>query len=117
MRLFWLILGWLCVVIGAVGLFLPVMPTVPFLLLAVLAFARSDPRRAARIMRHPKFGPPIRAFRKRGVVGRMAKVWAITAMSAGVIAAIFLGLNPIVITIQASICAIIGVWLVTRPEA
>ena len=82
MRLFWLILGWIAAILGAVGLFLPVMPTVPFLLLAVFAFARSSPRMAAKIMRNPRFGPQIRAYRKRGVIGRGAKIWAVLAMAA-----------------------------------
>lgn len=117
MRVFWLILGWLSLVLGAVGLFLPVVPTVPFLLVAVFGFARSSPRLAARIMRHPKFGPPIRAWRKRGVIGRTAKIWAITAMAAGVGWAIWLGLDPRIIAVQALTCTAIGAWLVTRPEA
>lgn len=117
MRLFWLILGWTCVVVGAVGLFLPVMPTVPFLLVAVLAFMRSSPRMAVRIMQHPKFGPPIRAFRKRGVVGRLAKIWAVTAMAAGVVLSLWLGVHPAIIIVQAGICTIVGIWMVTRPEA
>lgn len=117
MRMFWLILGWVSLAIGAIGLFLPVLPTVPFLLLAVFGFARSSPRLAARIMRHPKFGPPIRAWRKRGVIGRTAKIWAVTAMTGGVVWAIWLGLDPRIITVQALTCTAVGAWLVTRPEA
>ena len=78
MQLFWLILGWVAAILGAIGLFLPVVPTVPFLLVAVFAFTRSSPRLAAKIMRNPKFGPPIRAWRKRGVIGRGAKIWSVT---------------------------------------
>lgn len=117
MRMFWLILGWVSLAIGAIGLFLPVLPTVPFLLLAVFGFARSSPRLAARIMRHPKFGPPIRAWRKRGVIGRTAKIWAVTAMTGGVVWAIWLGLDLRIITVQALTCTAVGAWLVTRPEA
>ena len=117
MQLFWLILGWVAAILGAIGLFLPVVPTVPFLLVAVFAFTRSSPRLAAKIMRNPKFGPPIRAWRKRGVIGRGAKIWSVTAMAAGVGWAIWLGLDPRIIAVQALTCTAIGVWLVTRPEA
>ena len=101
MRIFWLILGWVAALLGAIGLFLPVVPTVPFLLVAVFAFTRSSPRLASKIMRHPKFGPPIRAFRKRGVIGRGAKIWSVTAMAAGVGWAFWLGLDPRIIAVQA----------------
>ena len=117
MQLFWLILGWVAAILGAIGLFLPVVPTVPFLLVAVFAFTRSSPRLAAKIMRNPKFGPPIRAWRKRGVIGRGAKIWAVLAMAAGVGWALWLGLDPRIITVQALTCTVIGAWLVTRPEA
>ena len=116
MRLLWLILGWVAAILGAIGLFLPVVPTVPFLLVAVFSFARSSPRLAARIMRDPRFGPPIRAWRKRGVIGRTAKIWAIAAMATGVGWTLWLGLDPRIIIFQALTCAIVGSWLITRPE-
>lgn len=116
MRILWLALGWLSLTVGVTGVFVPIMPTVPFLLLAVWAFARSSPRLGARILRHPRFGPPIRAWRKRGVIGRPAKIWAVLAMACGVGWALWLGFDPRLIAVQALACTAIGLWLVTRPE-
>lgn len=117
MRFLWFLIGWLTLTLGVIGAFLPVVPTVPFLLIAVWAFARSSPRLGARILRHPTFGPPIRAWRKRGVISRLAKVWAVTAMGAGVAWALWLGLDARIIAVQALTCTLVGAWLVTRPEA
>ena len=117
MRFLLLALGWLSLTVGVIGAFLPVMPTVPFLLIAVWAFARSSPRLGARIMRNPTFGPQLRAWRKRGVIGRKAKIWAVTAMACGVGWALWLGLAPLLIAVQATCCTAIAAWLVTRPEA
>ena len=51
------------------------------------------------------------------MIGRGAKIWAVLAMAAGVGWAIWLGLDPRIIAVQALACAVIGTWLVTRPEA
>lgn len=42
MNVVWIILGWICVVVGAIGVVLPVLPTTPFLLVASFAFARGS---------------------------------------------------------------------------
>jgi uncharacterized membrane protein YbaN (DUF454 family) len=116
MRVLLLLLGWFSLVVGIIGAFLPVMPTVPFLLIAVWAFAKSSPRLSVRIMRNPTFGPQIRAWRRNGSIGRKAKAWAILAMACGVGWAFWLGMGPRLITMQTLCCTAVGTWLFTRPE-
>lgn len=117
MQYLWLSIGWISLALGVIGVLLQVVPTVPFLLVAVWAFARSSPRLGARITRHPTFGPPIRNWRKRGVIGRSAKIWATLAMTAGVCWSLWLGLDPRLVLAQALTCGAVALWLVTRPEA
>ncbi len=59
--------------IGIAGMFLPVLPTTPFLLLASWAFIRSDPRLHRWLLRMPGCGPLIREWEERGTVSRTAK--------------------------------------------
>ena len=43
-KIFWLILGFICLALGTIGVFLPVLPTVPFYLVTTFAFAKSSDR-------------------------------------------------------------------------
>lgn len=102
--------------LGAVGVVLPVMPTVPFLLVAVWCFSRSSPALRARILAHPTYGPPIRAWVERGAIRKTAKVWAILAMASGIGIAFLLGMPVWVVGTQAAICLAVASFVVTRPS-
>lgn len=117
MRGVWLAIGWTFAALGVIGIALPVMPTVPFLLVAAWAFARSSPALQKRILDHPSYGPHVRAWQEKGAVGRLAKAWAILAMAGGVGLSVYLGMPIVVIIIQAAICSAVGVFLLTRPTA
>lgn len=116
MRPLWYSIGLVALALGVIGIALPVLPTVPFLLLAVAAFARSSPRLEQRILNHPTYGPPVQAWRERGAIGRLAKIWATLAMACGVGFSLFVGMPLWVVAAQAMICAAIAAFVVTRPE-
>ncbi|WP_079201582.1 YbaN family protein [Pseudomonas sp. CC6-YY-74] len=73
-------LGWLCVVLGVVGIFLPVLPTTPFLLLAAACFVRSSKRFYLWLVLHPKLGPWVRDYLDGQGIPRKAKVYSISLM-------------------------------------
>jgi uncharacterized protein len=64
--------GTLCVGLGVVGIFLPVMPTTVFLLLAAACYARSSERFHRRLVEHPWLGSYIR--QRQGMTGRQKAV-------------------------------------------
>lgn len=49
-------LGWLCVALGVIGIFIPVMPTTPFLLLAAACFVRTSQKTYEWLIKHPRLG-------------------------------------------------------------
>ncbi len=75
-----LTIGWLSVVLGVVGIFLPVLPTTPFLLLAAGCFARSSERFYNWLVNHPKLGPWIRDYLEGNGIPLKGKVYAIGLM-------------------------------------
>jgi uncharacterized membrane protein YbaN (DUF454 family) len=116
----WLLqaLAGFCLLLAVIGLILPVMPTVPFLVVAAWAAARSSPRLHHWLLQHPRFGPYLRDWTEAGVVPRRAK-WFSTVMMGGsaVSMPVFIPVAwwPLVIGAIAVMAAIL-VWLWRRPE-
>lgn len=80
MRWLFFCLGWLCVALGFLGVFLPLLPTTPFLLLALFLFARSSPRWRVALMRHRLLGPYIRGYASKEGLSVRAKATTLAVM-------------------------------------
>lgn len=101
--------GWLSVALGVIGIFLPVLPTTPFLLLAAACFARSSPRFYHWLVGHPRLGPWIRDYLEGNGIPLKGKVYAIGLMwlSIGfscwlvpmVWARVFMGVTAVLVTV------------------
>ena len=57
-----LTLSWLFVVMGIIGAFLPVLPTTPFLILALVLFSKNSPRFHQMLLRNNWFGPTLKQW-------------------------------------------------------
>jgi uncharacterized protein len=114
-RRLWLAGGLFFVGLGTLGIFLPIMPTVVFYLLAAACFMRSHPERAEKLYNHPRYGQNLRDWRDRRAISRKGKVSAILAMTASIpFTGLVLGF-PLVL-IPAAVLATVGPWIWTRPE-
>ena len=82
-KLLWLAAGWLSLAAGFVGIFLPLLPTVPFVLLAAFCFSRGSARCERWLLGHPRFGPWIEDWRANRAVPLRAKQLATLMMAAG----------------------------------
>jgi uncharacterized membrane protein YbaN (DUF454 family) len=78
-RIVYLVLGMVSLLLGAIGVVLPLLPTVPFMLLAAFFFARSSPRLEQWLVQHPTFGVHIQAWRTRRAISRKGKRAALVA--------------------------------------
>jgi uncharacterized membrane protein YbaN (DUF454 family) len=80
-KIFLLFSGHVFLVLGIVGAILPVLPTTPFLLLAVFFYSKSNPKLHSYIINHKYFGPSVKEWNKFGVIRLKAKIIATIMLS------------------------------------
>lgn len=116
MRVVFLLLGWLCLALGAVGLFLPVMPGTVFILLAAFFFARSSQRVHDRIIRHPRLGPLVEDYQAGKGIPHIAKVLAVTMIIASFSLSMLVFVKSLGGRTALSATAVVIIWyIVSRP--
>ena len=76
-RQFYLVAGLASLALGSIGVLLPLLPTVPFMILAAFCFANSSPRLESWLVEHHVFGTHIKNWRDRRAITRRGK-WAAT---------------------------------------
>ena len=89
MKRVYVLLGSLSLALGILGIFLPLLPTTPFLLLTAALWIKGSPRLYQRLLAHKRLGPYIRQFREQRAIPLRAKivsvslVWITLGYSAG----------------------------------
>ena len=116
MRIIWLSIGVLCVLAGFVGIFLPVLPTVPFLLLAAFLFGRSSPRAHSWLLSHKTLGPAIRDWQESGAISRKSKYLSAVSMVVVFTISVLFKIPVYVLIIQAVILISVSYFIWTRPD-
>lgn len=80
-RYLYLFLGWLCLVIGVIGIAVPLLPTTPFLILTAICFSKGSENLHMWLLNHKIFGPPINEWNSKGVIRLKYKIMATTMMA------------------------------------
>lgn len=102
--------------LGLIGIVVPLLPTTPFLLLAAVCFANSSPRLHQWLLAHPTFGPPIESWRRYRAISRRAKWMGSLSMALVLIVGWLMDLAPWLLGIQAIALTGVSVFLWSRPE-
>jgi hypothetical protein len=71
-------LGFSFIGLAAIGIFLPILPTTPFLILAAGCFARSSETLHRKLLNNPTFGPTIKAWQEHRKISRRSRNLALT---------------------------------------
>jgi len=118
-RALWAAAGAVMLATGVVGVFVPLLPTTPFVLLAAFCFSRGSERCERWLLAHPRLGPIVHDWRAHRAVPWRAKQLAWLMMAVGSAWAAYT-LPASVAWLPAVVCAAVAVWLwrlPTRPAA
>ena len=80
-RYIYLAFGWLFLIIGIIGIVVPLLPTTPFLILTAFCFSKGSERMHMWLLNHKVFGPPINEWNQKGVIRRKYKILATTMLT------------------------------------
>jgi uncharacterized membrane protein YbaN (DUF454 family) len=79
-RTLWLVAGTICVVLGAIGIVLPILPTTPFLLAAAACYCKSSERMYRWLLNNKWFGEYIRNYKEGRGLTKKTKITALTVL-------------------------------------
>jgi uncharacterized membrane protein YbaN (DUF454 family) len=115
-RAFFFAAGTVCLVLGAVGIVLPVLPTTPFLLLALACYCRSSERMTHWMLNNRYFGKYIRNYREGKGIPLKTKLFALAVLWAAIVYSAFFVI-PILIAqiILFAIATAVTIHLVRLP--
>jgi uncharacterized protein len=115
--LLWRVAALVSLVLGAAGIVLPVLPTVPFFILAAWAASKGWPALEIWLLEHRTYGPHIRLWRERGAIPRRAK-WLATLMMLASAIVLQFSAAPLWAQIGAPVTMfLVAVWLWRRPTS
>lgn len=112
----WWLLAYAALALGIVGIVVPGLPTVPFVLLSAFAAARGSQRLHERLLADPRFGPMIRDWQSQGAVSRRAKRLATMMMTLAAVAMLATAPRLWMAGLGIACMAAVAAWLWRRPE-
>lgn len=114
MRIFFIVLGILCVILAALGVLLPGLPATPFLLLASYSFARSSRKMHDWLVNNRIFGPILADFIEKKGIRLRIKIYSILLMWGMMLFSVFYLIDTNTVKYVAAAGVIVGTFAVLR---
>ena len=116
MRLFFLLAGHAFLVLAILGVFLPILPTTPFVIVASACYMRSSERFHA-MLHNSRFGPMLENWERDRSISLRSKIVAVVMIGASLIISFAFFSIPLFAMISATIaCGATSLYILTRPS-
>ncbi|MEM7078172.1 MAG: YbaN family protein [Pseudomonadota bacterium] len=116
MKFLWVSAGWISVSLGVIGIFLPLLPTTPFLLLGAFCFSKGSEKLHTWLIEHPRLGPPILQWRQHRAISRRIKWVATVTMLALFLLSAAMQVPLWALGTQAAVLVCVSAFIWTRKE-
>lgn len=111
-----LMMAYVFLVLAVIGIVLPGLPTVPFLLLAAWFAARGSQRLHRWLYTHPRFGSMLIDWEQQGAISRRSKRVAVALLTLSWFVMYWRIDNDWLLTALALLFVVLAIFLLTRPE-
>lgn len=115
-KIVWFVVGVVALFLGGLGVFLPILPTTPFVIVAAFAFGKSIPAWRRWLVNNKTFGPIIRDWEETGAIAPRYKAMATIMMFAALALSFYLSIKPVIIIVQALCMLVAFGFIITRPN-
>jgi uncharacterized membrane protein YbaN (DUF454 family) len=112
LRWVWFFSGHLLLVVGFVGVFVPLLPGTPLLILAAFCYSKGSEKFESWLLNHPRFGTAVRDWRTHRVIPKRAKVLALTSMSIGLLFPFVILDTPLALKVATGIVVVVVALLI-----
>lgn len=114
--LLWRALALVSLVLGIIGIALPILPTVPFVILAAFAGGKGWPALERWLLEHRTYGRHVRSWRERNAIPREAKILATLMMATSAAGLQFTAAPSVVRAGVPLIMAVVALWMWRQPH-
>ncbi len=111
-----LLLAYLFLLLALIGILLPGLPTVPFLLLSAGFAARGSKRLHQWLYTHPLLGTQLAVWQQQGAISRRSKLLALVLLASSWGIMYWRNGNPWLLSGLALLFVAVAIFLLTRPE-
>jgi len=116
-RVFYFLLAWLFFGIGFIGMFVPILPTTVFMILALWSFSKSSERFHHWLYTHKLFGPPLQLWTEHRVIPVIAKSFSVFFMTTSIVYLYFFAVVPTWVMLLAITIVAYACWFIlTKPS-